>query len=78
MTHLLLYQESCHKGLLSAVSTRQLARSLGVDLCVNPHTIGNIAIFPYRAMGSGLASNPIKEIAEDEPFDLQMICPVKD
>jgi hypothetical protein len=45
---------------------------------VNPHTIGNIAIFPYRAMGSGLASNPIKEIAEDEPFDLQMICPVKD
>ena len=32
----------------------------------------------YRAMGSDLASNPIKEIAEEEPFDLQMICPVKD
>ena len=24
------------------------------------------------------ASNPIKEIAEEEPFDLQMICPMKD
>ena len=31
-----------------------------------------------RAMGSDLASNPIKEIAEEEPFDLQMICPMKD
>lgn len=29
-------------------------------------------------MGSVLASNPIKEIAGGEPFDLQMICPVKD
>ena len=32
----------------------------------------------YRAMGSGLASIPIKELAEKEPYDLQMICPVID
>ena len=29
-------------------------------------------------MGSGLASIPIKELAEKEPYDLQMICPVID
>ena len=34
------------------------------------------AIAFYRAMGSELAVNPIKEIAEEEPFDLQMMCPV--
>jgi len=27
-------------------------------------------------MGSDLTVNPIKEIAEEEPFDLQMMCPV--
>ena len=32
----------------------------------------------YRATGSDMASDPIKEIAEKEPFDLQIICPVKD
>ena len=31
-----------------------------------------------KAMGSGLASIPIKELAEKEPYDLQMICPVID
>jgi len=29
-------------------------------------------------MGSNLATNPIKEIAEEEPFDLQMTCLAKD
>ena len=30
----------------------------------------------YRAMGSFLAENPIEEMAEEEPFDLQMVCSV--
>ena len=28
----------------------------------------------YKAMGAELADCPIKEIAEAEPYDLQMIC----
>ena len=49
------------------------AEALYISACSSEETIAF-----YRAMGSGLASNPIKEIAEEEPFDLQMICPVKD
>ena len=48
------------------------AEALYISACSSEETISF-----YRAMGSGLASNPIKEIAEQEPFDLQMICPVK-
>ena len=49
------------------------AEALYISACSSEETIAF-----YRAMGSDLASNPIKEIAEEEPFDLQMICPVKD
>ncbi|MCR4928466.1 MAG: GNAT family N-acetyltransferase [Lachnospiraceae bacterium] len=49
------------------------AQALYISACSSEETIAF-----YRAMGSELASNPIKEIAEKEPFDLQMICPVKD
>lgn len=28
----------------------------------------------YKAMGAELTDCPIKEIAEDEPYDLQMVC----
>ena len=49
------------------------AEALYISACSSEETIAF-----YRAMGSELASNPIKEIAEAEPFDLQMICPVKD
>ena len=49
------------------------AEALYISACSSEETIAF-----YRAMGSGLANNPIKEIAEEEPFDLQMICPVKD
>lgn len=31
----------------------------------------------YKAMGSRLADCPIKRIAEDEPYDLQMVCPLE-
>lgn len=46
-------------------------RIQGITACSSEETIAF-----YRAMGSALASNPIKEIAEEEPFDLQMMCPV--
>ena len=49
------------------------AEALYISACPSEETIAF-----YRAMGSDLTSNPIKEIAEKEPFDLQMICPVKD
>jgi len=49
------------------------AEALYISACSSEETIAF-----YRAMGTDLASNPIKEIAEEEPFDLQMICPVKD
>ena len=49
------------------------AEALYISACSSEETIAF-----YRAMGSNLASDPIKEIAEEEPFDLQMICPVKD
>ena len=49
------------------------AEALYISACSSEETIAF-----YRAMGSDLASNPIKEMAEKEPFDLQMICPVKD
>ncbi len=49
------------------------AEALYISACPSEETIAF-----YRAMGSVLASDPIKEIAEKQPFDLQMICPVKD
>ena len=49
------------------------AEALYISACSSKETIAF-----YRAMGSDLTSDPIKEIAEEEPFDLQMICPVKD
>ena len=47
------------------------AQALYISACSSEETIAF-----YRAMGSELAGKPIKEIAEEEPFDLQMICPV--
>jgi len=49
------------------------AKALYISACSSEETIAF-----YRAMGSNLATNPIKEIAEEEPFDLQMTCLVKD
>ncbi|MBP5362596.1 MAG: GNAT family N-acetyltransferase [Ruminococcus sp.] len=49
------------------------AEALYISACSSEETIAF-----YRAMGSELTSNPIKELAEKEPYDLQMICPVID
>ena len=55
-----------------AEARKNCAEALYISACSSEETIAF-----YRAMGSKLASNPIKEIAEKEPFDLQMICSVK-
>ena len=47
------------------------AEALYISACSSEETIAF-----YHAMGCSLTDSPIKEIAEDEPYDLQMICPV--
>ena len=45
------------------------AEALFISACSSEETIAF-----YKAMGAELADCPIKEIAEAEPYDLQMIC----
>lgn len=46
-------------------------KELYISACSSEETIAF-----YRAMGAELTKNPIKEMAEKEPYDLQMTCPV--
>jgi len=48
------------------------AEELYISACSSEETIAF-----YRAMGAEITSDPIKEMAEEEPFDLQMVCSVK-
>jgi len=48
------------------------AKALYASCCSSEETIAF-----YRAMGFELTERPIKHIAEDEPFDLQMVCPIE-
>ena len=45
------------------------AKALYISACSSEETIAF-----YRAMGAEVTDTPIKERAEDEPYDLQMIC----
>ncbi len=45
------------------------AEALYISACSSEETIAF-----YKAMGAELADCPIKEIAEEEPYDLQMVC----
>ena len=45
------------------------AKALYISACSSEETIAF-----YKAMGAELTDCPIKEIAEDEPYDLQMVC----
>lgn len=45
------------------------AKGLYISACSSEETIAF-----YRAMGAVLTEDPIKQIAEKEPYDLQMIC----
>ena len=47
------------------------AEALYISACSSEETIAF-----YKAMGAELTDCPIKEIAESEPYDLQMICSV--
>lgn len=47
------------------------AKALYISACSSEETIAF-----YRAMGAEITDTPIKEIAEDEPYDLQMVCVV--
>ncbi|MDD5935453.1 MAG: GNAT family N-acetyltransferase [Clostridiales bacterium] len=47
------------------------AEALYISACSSEETIAF-----YKAMGAILTSNPIKEMAEKEPYDLQMVCEV--
>lgn len=48
-----------------------ILRALYISACSSEETIAF-----YKAMGSRLAESPIQEIAEDEPYDLQMVCSI--
>ena len=48
------------------------AKALYISACSSEETIAF-----YKKMGCILTNNPIKEIVEKEPFDLQMICAVE-
>ena len=48
------------------------AKALYISACSSEETIAF-----YKAMGCVLTNNPIKEMADKEPFDLQMVCYVK-
>jgi len=48
------------------------AKALYISACSSEETIAF-----YKAMGAELKDDPIKEIADEEPYDLQMICNVE-
>ncbi|MGN0424825.1 MAG: GNAT family N-acetyltransferase [Acetatifactor sp.] len=45
------------------------AEALYISACSSEETIAF-----YRAMGAEITNSPIKEMAEKEPYDLQMVC----
>ena len=47
------------------------AKELYISACPSEETI----CF-YRAMGADVTDNPIISIANDEPYDLQLVCPI--
>lgn len=62
------------RALLEAAKREALnrgARSLYASCCSSEETVGF-----YAAMGFRLSEDPILSYAEDEPYDLQMECPI--
>ena len=49
------------------------AKELYISACPSEETIGF-----YRAMGADVTNHPIISIANDEPDDLQLVCPIYD
>lgn len=48
------------------------ARALYISACSSEETVAF-----YKAMGAEITDTPISEIADDEPFDIQMVCPIR-
>lgn len=57
--------------IAKAEAAKAGAKALYISACSSEETIAF-----YMAMGAFVTPDPIKEIADDEPFDLQMICRV--
>lgn len=58
---------------LAAEAARQMgAEEMYISACSSEETVAF-----YRAMGAEVTDSPIRELAEDEPFDLQMVLPLK-
>lgn len=55
--------------LVKAKAKEMGAKQLYISACSSEETIEF-----YKSMGCKITDNPIKKIAEDEPFDLQMVC----
>ncbi|MGN0675687.1 MAG: GNAT family N-acetyltransferase [Oscillospiraceae bacterium] len=47
------------------------AKELYISACSSEETIAF-----YMAMGAEITDDPIKQLADDEPFDLQMVCKI--
>lgn len=47
------------------------AKELYISACPSEETISF-----YRAMGADVTDNPIISIVNDEPYDLQLVCPI--
>ena len=63
------------RALIEAAKTEARAhgaRALYLSACSAEETIEF-----YRAMGFGVSPDPIKAYADDEPFDIQMQCPLQ-
>ena len=58
-------------GIAKAEASALGAKELYISACSSKETIAF-----YRAMGAELTDKPIERIAEDEPFDLQLVCRV--
>lgn len=52
-------------------ANNRVAKALYISACSSEETIAF-----YKAMGAKITNHPIKEIADEEPYDLQMICVV--
>ena len=59
-------------GIAKEEAVKAGASELYISACSSEETIAF-----YRAMGAEITDDPIAEIAESEPFDLQMVCKVR-
>lgn len=66
------------KGIGRQLFTRgkEEARKAGAEVLYISACSSEETIAFYKAMGAEITENPIREFADDEPYDLQIICSV--